>query len=102
MFTLSVVGYVFEPVVLSMFTLSVVGYVFCSICRFYQLFLYLFVCLFLISELKKKRKGKVNSSTIQEIDRLSDRILVLEKELVDKTVALQQFEVQLYLQILYW
>jgi ABC-type sugar transport system ATPase subunit len=58
--------------------------------------------LFLISELKKKRKGKVNSSTIQEIDRLSDRILVLEKELVDKTVALQQFEVQLYLQILYW
>jgi ABC-type sugar transport system ATPase subunit len=58
--------------------------------------------LFLISELKKKRKGIVNSSTIQEIDRLSDRILVLEKELVDKTIALQQFEVQLYLQILYW
>jgi hypothetical protein len=28
MFTLSVVGYVFEPVVLSMFMLSVVGYVF--------------------------------------------------------------------------
>jgi hypothetical protein len=27
MFTLSVVGYVFEPVVLRMFTLSVVGYV---------------------------------------------------------------------------